>query len=35
MAGNSSLGAAKDAKNDEFYTRYRKCRRTHDFNRGI
>ena len=22
MAGNSSLGAARDAKNDEFYTRY-------------
>lgn len=22
MAGNSSLGAAKDAKNDEFYTQY-------------
>ena len=22
MAGNSSLGAAKQAKNDEFYTRY-------------
>ena len=22
MAGNSALGAAKDAKNDEFYTQY-------------